>query len=235
MVKYSLIIPCYNESKNIIAILEKVKFSFNPKVIELIIVDNGSTDDTQQILKKNLKKYAFATSINIPINIGYGHGIYEGLKAAKGEIIGWTHADQQTDPLDTLKGFEFFSVGENVENLFVKGTRKGRNYFDSFFTFGMSILSSIMLRKILWDINAQPNIFHKNFLINIEKPPLDFSFDLYVLYKASKLKKRIKRFPVNFYDRIYGESKWNKNFQSKFKFILRNIKYIFKLFFSRKN
>ena len=49
MVKYSLVIPCYNESKNIVAILEKVKFSFNPKVIELIIVDNGSTDDTQQL------------------------------------------------------------------------------------------------------------------------------------------------------------------------------------------
>ena len=233
MVKYSLVIPCYNESKNIVAILEKVKFSFNPKVIELIIVDNGSADDTQKLLKKNLKRYAFATSIKIPINIGYGHGIYEGLKSAKGEIIGWTHADQQTDPLDTLKGFEFFNIGENVENLFVKGTRKGRNYFDSFFTFGMSILSSIILRKLLWDINAQPNIFHKNFLINLENPPLDFSFDLYVLYKASKLKKTIRRFPVNFYDRIYGESKWNKNFQSKFKFILRNIKYIFKLFVSR--
>ncbi len=235
MVKYSLVIPCYNESKNIIAILEKVKFSFNPKVIELIIVDNGSTDDTQQLLKKNLKKYAFATSIKIPTNVGYGHGIYEGLKAAKGEIMGWTHADLQTDLLDTLKGFEFFSLNEDIENLFVKGTRKGRNYFDSFFTLGMSILSSIILRKLLWDINAQPNIFHKNFLMYIENPPLDFSFDLYVFYKASKLNKNIRRFPVNFYDRVYGKSKWNTNFQSKLKFILRNIKYIFKLFISKKN
>ena len=235
MVKYSLVIPCYNESKNIIAILEKVKFSFNPKVIELIIVDNGSTDDTQQLLKKNLKKYAFATSIKIPTNVGYGHGIYEGLKAAKGEIMGWTHADLQTDLLDTLKGFEFFSLNEDIENLFVKGTRKGRNYFDSFFTLGMSILSSIILRKLLWDINSQPNIFHKNFLMYIENPPLDFSFDLYVFYKASKLNKNIRRFPVNFYDRVYGKSKWNTNFQSKLKFILRNIKYIFKLFISKKN
>ena len=233
MVKYSLVIPCYNESKNIIAILEKVKFSFNPKVIELIIVDNGSTDNTQLILKENLKKYPFATSIKIPINIGYGHGIFEGLKAAKGKIIGWTHADQQTDLLDTLKGFEFFKSDCDIENLFVKGNRKGRNYFESFFTLGMSILSSITLRKLLWDINAQPNIFHKSFLKNIKNPPIDFSFDLYVFYKALKLKKRIKRFPVNFYDRIYGESKWNKSFQSKFKFIIRNMKYIFKLFFNK--
>ena len=182
-----------------------------------------------------MKKYAFATSIKIPTNVGYGHGIYEGLKAAKGEIMGWTHADLQTDLLDTLKGFEFFSLNEDIEKLFVKGTRKGRNYFDSFFTLGMSILSSIILRKLLWDINAQPNIFHKNFLIYIENPPLDFSFDLYVFYKASKLNKNIRRFPVNFYDRIYGKSKWNTNFQSKLKFILRNIKYIFKLFISRKN
>tara|TARA_Y100000589_G_C27048093_1_gene586070 strand:- start:342 stop:1043 length:702 start_codon:yes stop_codon:yes gene_type:complete len=233
MVKYSLIIPCYNESKNIIPILERVKFNFNPEIIELIIVDNGSNDDTELLLLKNLQKYPFATSIRIPINKGYGNGILEGLKKAKGEIIGWTHADQQTDLLDALKGFDLFK-NKYKNNLFVKGTRKGRNFFDSFFTLGMSLLSSIMLNKLLWDINAQPNIFHRSFLNDLKKPPKDFSFDLYVLYKAAILKKNIVRIPVKFSKRLYGESKWNIDFKSKFKFIIRNIRYIFQLFISRK-
>jgi len=228
MVKFSLIIPCYNESKNIIPILERVKYRFNPETIELIIVDNGSTDETELLLLKNLKKYPFATSIRVPINKGYGNGIFEGLKKAKGEIIGWTHADQQTDLLDAIKGFDFYK-NKSTNNLFVKGTRKGRNFFDSFFTLGMSLLSSLILNKLLWDINAQPNIFHRSFLKELKRPPKDFSFDLYVLYKASILKKNIVRFPVNFSKRLYGESKWNINLSSKIKFIIRNIKYIFKL------
>ena len=234
MINYSLIIPCYNEAKNIIPILEKVKNSFNPKIIELIIVDNGSTDDTQSILLNNLQSYPFARSIRIPINKGYGNGIFEGLKKAKGEIIGWTHADQQTDLKDALQGFYFFKNNDK-KNLFVKGTRKGRNFSDSFFTFGMSLLSSLTLNQFLWDINAQPNIFHKSFLKCLKNPPKDFSFDLYVIYKASKFNKIIKRFPVIFHNRVYGESKWNKNLNSKVKFIIRNISYIIKLFLDRNN
>jgi len=234
MIKHSLIIPCYNESRNIIPLLEKVKFDFNPKIVELIIVDNGSTDETQLLLLKILKKYPFARSIRIPINIGYGHGIFEGLKEAKGDIIGWTHADQQTDLKDALKAFDYFNNNYGNKNLFVKGTRRGRNFFDSFFTLGMSILSSLALNQYLWDINAQPNIFHKSFLKELKNPPTDFSFDLYVFYKAKRFNKIIKRFPVNFNKRIYGESKWNINFQSKLKFIIRNLKYIFKLFLNRK-
>ena len=225
MIKYSLVIPCYNESKNIIPLLEKIKFDFNPEIVELIIVDNGSTDDTQI-----LKKYPFARSIRIPTNIGYGHGIFEGLKKAKGDIIGWTHADQQTDLKDALKGFDYFKTHNYDKNLFVKGTRKGRNLVDSFFTLGMSFLSSLILNQNLWDINAQPNIFHKSFLKELKNPPTDFSFDLYILHKARRLNKIIKRFPVIFHKRIFGKSKWNLNFKSKFKFIIRNVNYIFKLF-----
>ena len=44
----------------------------------------------------------------------------------------------------------------------------------------MSILETLIFNKILWDINAQPNIFHKSLLNKIENPPDNFLFDLYV-------------------------------------------------------
>ena len=52
------------------------------------------------------------------INIGYGHGILTGLDESKGEFLGWTHADLQTDISDVLKGFEI--INKNQTNVIVK-------------------------------------------------------------------------------------------------------------------
>ena len=59
--------------------------------------------------------------VSVKNNKGYGHGILAGLKVAKGEIIGWTHADLQTDPIDVLKGLDLFHNSPNPEFLFIKG------------------------------------------------------------------------------------------------------------------
>ena len=197
----------------------------------MIIVNNGSTDQTHQYVSCLIDSNEFLKYINIKKNIGYGYGIIEGLKSAEGEIIGWTHADLQTDIGDGLKGFEYFKESNNKDIIFVKGLRRKRKVGDEFFTICMSIIASIFLKKYLWDINAQPNLFPKSFFNSWTNPPFDFSLDLYVLNKAKKQKLNIIRLPVLFKDRIFGSSKWNVNFFSKIKFIKRNFIYIFKLAF----
>ena len=77
--------------------------------VEVILVDNGSTDNTPQVLEELLPLNSNCRSIRVEENQGYGFGILSGLKIAKGDIIGWTHADMQTDPQDFLYGIEFFS------------------------------------------------------------------------------------------------------------------------------
>ena len=231
MIEYSLVIPCFNEIENIRIIINRLINLDIKNNFELIIVNNGSTDQTHKYISNIKDSYKFLKYINIKKNIGYGHGIIEGLKSAEGEIIGWTHADLQTDIYDGLKGFEYFKESPTKDNLFVKGLRRKRRFGDAFFTMGMSIISSICLKKYLWDINAQPNLFPKSFFNSWANPPSDFSLDLYVLNKAKKQKLNIIRFPVLFRDRIFGSSKWNKNFFSKIKFIKRNFIYIFKLAF----
>ena len=116
-----------------------------------------------------------------------------------------------------------------VNNCFVKGKRKGRRAFDVFFTVGMSAFESIILRKLLHEINAQPILFHKSFLDKIDEPPRDFAFDLYMYYMAKKLKYKMIRFPVLFPERIHGESKWNTSLAEKRKFIKRTIDFTFEL------
>jgi glycosyltransferase involved in cell wall biosynthesis len=226
-IKYSLIIPCYNESKNIPLLLERCKKFSNNNTIELIIVNNGSTDDTETVLNNLLPSYNNFRTVKVKKNIGYGFGIIQGLKSAKGQVLGWTHADMQTDPYDFLKGIDFFK--ESNKNIFVKGKRHGRPFGDTFFTIGMSIFESILLRKKLWDINAQPTIFPKSFFESLKNPPNDFSLDLYFYYKALESNLEVNRFSVLFGERAHGVSHWNIDFSSKLKFIYRTINYSLKL------
>ena len=83
MLKMSLIIPCYNESKNLPLLLSKCKeINSKEKNIEIIIVDNGSTDETSTVLDEMASNLPFITRVKVEINQGYGHGILAGLNVA---------------------------------------------------------------------------------------------------------------------------------------------------------
>jgi len=228
--KLSIIIPCYNESKNLPLLLSRCEEVFKSNNnVEIIIVDNGSTDETSSVLENLLLNVDFILSIKVEKNNGYGFGILSGLKVATGDVISWTHADMQTDIADVLKGMKFFISASVPEKVFVKGRRSGRPIADEFFTVGMSIFESILLRKMMWDINAQPTMFHRDFIHKWTSPPNDFSLDLYAYYLAKKSDLAIYRFPVVFAKRPYGVSNWNINFSSKYKFIKRTFLYSFNL------
>lgn len=228
----SIILPCYNESENIPLIFERFKKVLKGREgVEVLMVDNGSTDNTAEYIKKGLEQadYAFAKMVQVPVNRGYGFGIMEGVRQARGEVISWTHADMQTDPNDVLLAYDLFQKQKDLGQVFIKGKRVSRNFLDAFFTFGMSLLSSFALRSVLSDINAQPKMFHRTFLDKMVDPPDDFSLDLYVYYLARKEKMDILEQEVSFADRKYGEAKGGGSFKGKIKLILRTWKYIFEL------
>lgn len=229
-VKLSIVVPCYNEAKNIPLILERFSSAIHKGDIEVILVNNGSTDDSAKVLDEYLRKYTFARSVNIQINEGYGHGIVTGLRHAYGEFVGYTHADMQTDPADLLTALDIIEKTDNPKNFYIKGIRRGRPWFDQFFTTGMSIFESIYLGSNLWDINAQPNIFHSSYFNSIkEHCPKDFSLDLYLLYTARKKGLTVIRFDVLFPERLHGVSTWNTGMSAKWKFIKRTIEFSTKL------
>ena len=160
----SIIIPCFNEGENINGLLEKCKKSLhNRSDVEIILVNNGSTDTTTEIFKEinqDNKLFPYVVIKNIEQNLGYGNGIMEGLDKAEGNILSWTHADLQTDPNDVILAFDRYRKSLELSSCIVKGNRVGRNIFDNIFTAGMSLISSILLKTKLWDINAQPKIFN---------------------------------------------------------------------------
>lgn len=225
--RLSLIIPCYNEAANLPLLLERCKSLEAKPDVEVLLVDNGSTDNTADVLMKLLPQYPGCRSIHVEKNQGYGFGIVAGLKASQGDILGWTHADMQTDPEDALRGLDLFE--EHGNDIFVKGRRYGRPFIDVVFTVGMSFFETVLLGTPMWDINAQPTMFTRHFFDSWDTPPDDFSLDLYAYYKAKKNGLKSYRFPVKFGERAHGVSHWNVNWAAKRKFILRTIDFSLQL------
>lgn len=222
--KLSIVVPCYNEVENIPELLAAYARVIVRDDIEIILVDNGSTDTTKTLLEQLAPQYVhFLRVVTVPINQGYGFGILEGLKVASGEFIGWTHGDLQTPPEDVLTALDNIESKSSPLNIFVKGHRYGRPFFDLFFTWGMSVFETIYMGEVLYDVNAQPNVFHRSFFQKWTNPPHDFALDLYALYMAKKQDIQIIRYPVPFLKRLHGTSKWNTSFSAKWKFIKRTI------------
>jgi glycosyltransferase involved in cell wall biosynthesis len=230
-VKYSLVIPCFNEAENLMNLIDRCKYLLDEnQETEVIIVDNGSTDNSSQVLTGILKNYnqERLRAITILKNEGYGNGIICGLEECVGDILGWTHADLQTDPVDFLNAISIIDLAENSELIFIKGRRYGRSFFDVFFTWGMSLVEWLVLRERLSDINAQPTVFSRKFYLSIKKPPRDFSIDLFFYYQAVRQNLIIHRFPVSFESRLKGIGH-NEKLISKIKYSWKTILYSIEL------
>ena len=234
----SLIIPCFNEEKNLKELFKNINLLLKnyPTVkAEILIIDNGSTDNSNTYIKHSAlyleKKIKL---IEIRNNVGYGNGIYEGIMASKGDYIAWCHADLQTDPHDVLKIFLKSKQQLLSENCVIKGKRIKRNLFDYFFTLGMSALTFCFFQIKLNDINAQPKIFKKSFIDKLKESPNDFSFDLYFLLIAKKEKFKIYEYPVVWNKRYAGEAKGGGSIGLKIKLTMRTLKFMIKLLQSPK-
>ena len=223
MMRLSLVIPCYNESESLPRLVERCARAITRNDIEVVFVDNGSTDSTSEVMEALLRPHSNMRSVRVPDYQGYGYGILAGLRSSVSPYLAWTHADMQTDPADVIRGFELFETSKTPQRFFVKGRRRGRPFGDVVFTAAMSVFEMLLLGQKFWDINAQPTIFHLVFFLTWRSPPYDFSLDLFAYYMARKGGLNIKRFPVYFGERAYGQSHWNISWKSKMKFIRRTI------------
>lgn len=226
----SLVIPCYNEEKSLPGLVQRCRHLTQAQAdVEVILVDNGSTDNTYVVLENLLAGIPSMRSVRVPVNQGYGHGVLAGLASAKGSVLGWTHADMQTDPMDVKRGFELLKSAEHPAKVYVKGRRYGRPLSDGVFTAGMSLFETLLFGLRLNDINAQPNLFHRSFYETWKDPPNDFALDLFVYVSARRAGLCVKRFPVLFGKRAFGMSHWNISWRAKVKFIRRTASFSWKL------
>ena len=227
---YSVIVPCYNEEKNLDRLMERfepiqAKLASAGKELELVLVENGSKDNSHEKIMAIVRSHPYVREVRVPVNQGYGYGILQGLKASTGGYLFWLHADLQLPPEAILDMAAILDGSDEPEKLFLKGSRQNRPLVDRFFTWGMGVFESLYLGARLWDINAQPTCIPRAFFESWTNPPYDFSLDLYTYYMAIRAGLQLRRVPVLQSERQEGVSSWNTGMASRIKSTMRTISY----------
>lgn len=233
MVKFTIGILSYNESLNIPLIVERVMEVQRrmEQIVEMriLIIDNGSTDDTSAVIKVLENKYSRVSSIRIEVNQGYGYGVKTGLNNMAGDIIGFMWGDNQFDALILEKMLRVFIDSPRVQ--FVKTYRTKRH--DGRYRLLISKIYQLLFRLLyggkIRDINSGPKLFRSGFFSQIL--PLNFNdwfIDAEIMIKSvGKLKENeLAEIPIEFHPRKFGKS--NVKLMTCFEFLKNLIFYRFK-------
>ncbi len=209
----SIIVPVYNEEKTIKKILYKIN-KVNLKRKEIIVINDGSNDNTNKILLK-LEKKNINKLISLKKNYGKGYAIRQGLKYAKGKIIIIQDGDLEYNPQDYLKLIK--PILSNTTNV-VYGSRvlnKSRTNVSKSFTNNIRILANYFLTKLsnlinrqnLTDAHSCYKVFKKDLLKKIYLKENRFSFCPELTTKLSNINEKIIEVPISYNGRDYSEGK----------------------------
>ena len=220
----SVVIPAYNEEKNIAIIINTVIRSLKKWKIEIIIVDDGSTDRTVEIIKKLSEKYDFIHLYQHEKNMGYADALKTGFQHCKGEFITFIDADLQNDPRDIPKLLTYGKQGYGA----VVGWRKNRK--DKIYRLFVSRMYNIFINLLFGinfpDINGKPKLFRSDVLKDIDIETKQWAIDLELVYKIKKMGYRVIQVPVEHSIRAGGKPKANmiRGFKTFFNLINYKLK-----------
>jgi glycosyltransferase involved in cell wall biosynthesis len=227
--KYSIVIPCYNEEDNLPNLIRSISEFAKGRDLEYVLVENGSKDNSFALMKDLTKDKDFIKIVKVETNQGYGYGLYQGIKSASGDFIGWIHADLQLPLSDVSQFLDRVDSYNGSEKLFLKGTRHNRSLVDYFFTYGMTCFESVLFGRWLFDIGAIPVFFDKSLSAILKRVPNDFSIELFIYNKAKEHGYKVERLPVHLLKREKGKSSWNTGLMSRIKQSIRIIKASFNI------
>ena len=122
----SLVIPFYNEEENVHEVVFEIIQEFDQRKISysLICVNNGSSDNTPNILIDLSEKYPQIKTVTVEKNKGYGFGVLKGLQLANNYYVGYSVGDGQISAADVAKVYE---VAKNDNLDFCQGKRNTRD------------------------------------------------------------------------------------------------------------
>jgi glycosyltransferase involved in cell wall biosynthesis len=204
VMKLSIIMPVLNEAKTLPVILQKVLNVALEK--EIIIVNDGSTDDTHNILEK-YRNHAGISLIRHLSTQGKGGAVQSALKQVKGDIVIIQDADLEYDPEDYAKLIAPITAGQY---LVVFGTRTGPNHsYFRYFLGGkmLTMLANILYRQHLTDVFTCYKVFSSEILKDIQIEGRGFDFDPEVTAKVVRKGIQIGQVPISYYPRSFEEGK----------------------------
>jgi glycosyltransferase involved in cell wall biosynthesis len=213
----SLIIPAYNEEKqikNTYLIFNEVIKKFEIKNVELVFIDDASTDNTLKILNEIRENDASIKLSSLTTNCGKGFALRKGMEVSNGEIIVFCDADLELNPYDLP---HLIAPIISRECDVVNGSRYLNKKIESnilrvFFNRAFSLFLSAITFKYYTDIACGYKAFRKKSLEAIQLKENRFGIEAEFMMKISKIRTlKIKEVPVTYNPRSVNDGKKLRN------------------------
>ncbi len=209
----SIIIPIYNEERVIKKLLKRVN-SVKKIKKEIILINDGSTDQTLKILQKDCKKM-YAKLISYKNNRGKGFACKKGILKAKGEVIIIQDGDLEYNPNDYYKLLKPIYMNKtNIvygSRVLKGGIRKRPNTFSFkiriFANHFLTFLSNKINNQNLTDAHTCYKVFKKKIINKIKLQEDGFNFCPELTTKFSKINEKILEVPIDYFGRTVDEGK----------------------------
>lgn len=204
----SVFFPCYND-ENSISQLVTDAFIFLKKYAqkyEVIVVNDGSTDHSQEVLDNLVKKYKKLKIINHAKNLGYGKALASGFKASSFEWIFYTDGDGQYSVKELPVLIRLIS--KDVD--FINGIKMARS--DPTYRIFIGDLYSFVVRWLFWlpivDVDCDFRLIRKKIIDRINLESSSGSICIELVKKSERAGARFFQVSVHHFERKWGESQF---------------------------
>ncbi len=203
----SIIIPVYNEVKNIGEIVKRVQAT--KLATEIIVVDDGSQDGTRDILKKMDGKKKVRVILHEK-NQGKGAAVITGITTAKGDILLIQDADLEYDPRDypaLLRPIKEGLADVVYGSRFLGAAHRVTMFWHQVANNLLTLLTNILYDSILTDMETGYKVFRREVITGMTIKAKRFNFEPEFTAKILKRKYRIFEVPITFNPRDYSDGK----------------------------
>jgi len=203
----SVIVPVYNEAGSIREILRRVETTGLAR--EIVVVDDGSTDETRAILKELDGKGLIRVFLH-ESNQGKGTALRTGFSNARGDVLLIQDADLEYDPREypnLLRPIEEGVADVVYGSRFLGAGRRPILFWNMVANRMLTLLTNILYNNILTDMETGYKVFRRKIIENMPLHAKRFEFEPEFTAKILKRKVRIFEVPIVFYPRDYSEGK----------------------------
>ena len=203
----SVVIPVYNEVHNIPEIIKRVQAQ--KLANEIIIVDDGSSDGTRDVLKELDGKKKVRVILH-ERNQGKGAAVVTGIKASKGDILLIQDADLEYDPRDypqILRPIEEGLADVVYGSRFLGGARRVAMFWHMIANMLLTTMTNILYDTILTDMETGYKVFRRSVIEGMTIRAKRFDFEPEFTAKILKRHHRIFEVPITFNPRDYSQGK----------------------------
>jgi len=201
----TVVVPIYNEQDNLLALCKELNETLSEIQFEALLVDDGSTDDSQSLLEKLRQQYAWLKVICHPKNSGQSAAFYTGVIAAKADLIATMDGDLQNDSADIPKLIEVYRA--HGQHPLVVGHRQNRRdtWFRRFSSRTANHVRSRLLRDRCLDTGCSLKLFRRDDYMLL--PQFDHMHRFFPALFA-RISVDVVNVPVNHRERVAGISKY---------------------------